>query len=347
MPSSLHRPTPFLDASAAPIDSATPPRRAAMGLLDGNTLVVSDRYGHGLDILERLHTLLEPPGDTASFEARQDFRRRFREASQRLLAPIHHHRVALAKAPGIGFLGELYPELSSFALPVAELEDLANAWRRYTDGVHLAVLGHKVHPFYGTYAPTRTSHLELFGTWLNQYQGARSQGIDVGTGCGVLALMLCRAGFAQVLATDNNPNAVESVRRELLRRPAPPPVVPLVADLLGEEPTPADLIVFNPPWTRGDGAGLLDRALTFEEGLFERFFDQASARLAPEGRLVLVFSNVMQLVQPDQPHPILTELERGRFTCLNKLSRRVKPASKDGRRRRTRERVEVWELARG
>ena len=45
------------------------------------------------------------------------------------------------------------------------------------------------------------------------------------------------------------------------------------------------------------------------------------------------------------PHPILSELERGRFKLVQKLQRKVKPApGKDGRRRRTREKVEVWEL---
>ena len=37
--------------------------------------------------------------------------------------------------------------------------------------------------------------------------------LDVGTGAGVLALMLARAGFEHVEAVDINPNACESVRR--------------------------------------------------------------------------------------------------------------------------------------
>ena len=107
---------------------------------------------------------------------------------------------------------------------------------------------------------------------------------------------------------------------------------------------PADLIVFNPPWTRGPVETLLDRALNYDDPtLFERFFDQAEQRLAPGGRVVLVFSNVTQLVRADDPHPIEVELERGRFVRVNQLKRRIKPPPG---RRRTRERVEVWELAR-
>jgi len=226
------------------------------------------------------------------------------------------------------------------------VQELHGAWNRYQDGVRLAVLGHRIHPFYGTYAPTRVSHLELFGTWLSQYQGPRVRAIDVGTGCGVLALMLCRAGFERVLATDNNPNAIESVARELRRLASAPPIDLLHGDLLGEDTTPADLIVFNPPWIRGEIEGLLDSALYFNDGLFERFFEQACARLTPTGRVVLVFSNILELVQPDVPHPILAELERGRLRLVQKLHRKVKPSpTETGERRRTRERVEVWELA--
>jgi len=60
-----------------------------------------------------------------------------------------------------------------------------------------------------------------------------------------------------------------------------------------------------------------------------------------------LFSNVIQLVQPDVPHPILSELDRGRFRLVQKLQRKVKGSPKPGGgRRRTREKVEVWELAR-
>ena len=183
---------------------------------------------------------------------------------------------------------------------------------------------------------------------MSRYAGPRTHAIDVGTGCGVLALMLCKAGFESVLATDINANAVESVSRQLQRLPTPRPITLEHGDLVGTDPTPADLIVFNPPWTQRDVDGLLDAALYFEDGrVFERFFDQALARLTPEGRVVLIFSNILQLVQPDVPHPIEVELARGRFRLVEKPTRKVKPPPDHrGRRRWTRERVEIWELAR-
>jgi hypothetical protein len=343
----LLRPEPVLHHRARPVDRDTPPRWAAQRLLDGEDLIVTDFYKTGAEILSNLKTMLRPPPAGASYEERQDFKRRAREASLCLLAPIRDNCLDLQDARTIGFIEELYPGMRSFTLPFIRVQELYGAWTLYRDGVYMAVLGRKVHPYFGTYAPTRTVHLELFATWLSQYGGARTRAIDVGTGCGVLAMMLGKARFEQVFATDDNPNAIESVARELRRDQDLWPIELSVCDLLGEDGPPMDLIVFNPPWTQGQPESLVDRALLYEDGLFERFFEQASGRLTPEGRVVLLFSNIQQLVQPDEPHPIEAELARGRFRLVQKLRRKVKPVpDAEGRVRRTKERVEVWELAR-
>jgi hypothetical protein len=342
----LHRPEPIQQHQASAVSRSHSARRAAEQLRDGETLIVSDAYGTGAEILDQLQRLMPAPTPAASFGDRQAARRAHRAASLRLLAPIRNHRVALDDAREVGFLRVLYPELPTFTLPFVEVQELHGAWHRFQIGTRLAVLGHTIHPFYGTYVPSRTSHLELFGTWISQYTGPRTRAIDVGTGCGVLALMLCKAGVERVLATDNNPNAIESVRRQLKHLTPSPPIDLDCCDLLGDGTVLVDLIVFNPPWMRGEMDGLLDTALYFTDGLFERFFDQSIDRLARHGRIVLVFSNVIQLVQPDVPHPIQAELDRGRLRLVQKLQRKVKPGQDArGKRRRTKERVEIWELA--
>ena len=305
-----------------------------------------DHYHTGIQILESLAALIPHPGPKSPYSERQRHKRTLRAATLRLLAPIKRHRLALDHGQEIGFLKELYPQQPNFYLPFAQVQELHGAWNSFSEGVHLAVLGHRIHPFFGTYVPTRTSHLELFGTWLSQYTGDRKQAVDVGTGCGVLAFMLSKSGFEHVHATDINPNAIESVSRDLKRRSEPPAISLHCGDLLDAAPRESNLIVFNPPWMQGEQDGLLDQALFYSEGLFERFFDQARNHLHPEGRIVLVFSNVIRLVQPDIPHPIEAELERGHLRLVQKMQRKVKPTpGPDGRKRKTREKVEIWELS--
>ena len=333
----MHRPTPLQCPDARPVDGSVHPDDAARALLDGQTLRVTDSYRTAADILDALGERLQPPRDDAPHPVRRRFHEQSRETAKRLVVPIVDQQLALNGATNIGFLQELYDGEDRFLLPFVEVQELHGAWDTYTLGVKLAVLGHEVHPFYGTYAPSRTTHLELFATWLSGYDGRRTRAIDVGTGCGVLALMLAKT-FEHVVATDTNPNAVESVRRELLRRPRPIEVVE--TDLL-EGVGPADLIVFNPPWLYGPVESPLDGALFFTDGLFTRFFDQAATGLRPDGRVVLVFSNILSLVQPDVPHPIEAELKGDRFVLVKKSQRKVKPSPG---RKRTREKVEVWEL---
>ncbi len=340
MPAALHRPEPVLRHRAEPVDRNVPPAQAAAWLREGRSLIVTDRFGTGLGILDALRVQLEDPGEDGGYVKKRAFRDAFQAASKRLLVPVVGRKVALPDAPRAGFLAELYPDHADFALPVEDARVLSSAWDWYEQGVHFAVLGYRVHPFYGAYIPARMEHLELFGTWLAKYKGARNRAIDVGTGSGVLALQMSRAGFQQVLATDINPNAIESVARQLRRLPVMPAIELQHGDLLGTDRGPIDLIVSNPPWMKGEVGRTLDLAMYFQDGFFERFFDQALQRLAPGGRVVLVFSNIIELSQPDVPHPIQTELDRGRFRLVEKLTRRVKPL-----RRRTREKVEVWELA--
>lgn len=315
-------------------------------LRNGESVWLQGHFGLGVRLLDALECSHDSMDDLAPAARRVQMQMRRKEAS-RLLVRILNHKVDIPGAPEIGFLKELYPNQDAFFLPLLDVQALFGAWKSYEEGISFPVLGHRLHPFWGTYLPHRMTHLELFGTWLSQYQGSRRVGFDVGVGCGVLAFMMCRAGFEQVMGTDSNLNAVESVIRDQKRVSYSAPLELMHTDLLSNVSATADLIVFNPPWIPGTPADTIQQALMYQDGLFERFFDQVMDRLAPKGRVVLVFSNVLRLVRPDAPHPIEQELQRNRLELVQKLQRKVKgKKGADGRVRRTRERVEIWELKR-
>ena len=311
------------------------------GLVDGVSFVLDQPASIGLRLLSCLETAIGKPSPTSPFETRKVFQRDYRRATMNLWVEIQSGTSSIGGFEIPELFHTLYPNTSSGWIRFVELQTLIGADKRYREGIHYPVLGHRLHPFFEVYAPKRTEHLQLFATWLHQYRGCTSNAIDVGTGSGILTYLLAKSGIESIVATDQNPNAVYSLEQELLRHPLTANIQCLHTDLLnGVESSP--LIVFNPPWIPGDTVGSVDEALFFTGGLFERFFNQATRIITPSGRVVLIFSNILTLVRPDIPHPIELELARGRFTLINKMTRRIKPPK--GSKRRTKERVEVWEL---
>lgn len=347
----MYRPEPLLPSpSVSAIDRSHDWNSSARALASGDQLLVTDLYSTGLNTLAALRRLLESRHpDLRDFASEREFRGDYQRASQNLLAPIKSQQLALDKAPEIGWFGELYRDCVDFLLPYPQIQGLNSSWQWYVKGIEIPVLHRRLFPFYGTYFPTRFDHLELFDNWLQNYTGPRELACDVGTGCGVLSLQLAQAGFARIIATDSNTNAVESVRRELVRHPPGCEVELLEADLFAPRGEQLELIVFNPPWLRGVARSPIDEAIYYDDTLFERFFDLARSRIAAEGRLVLLFSNLQLSADSATPHPIQQELESGgRFLLVDHKKRQVQKASAKTRRRKrdpTNEFVELWELA--
>jgi len=92
----------------------------------------------------------------------------------------------------------------------------------------------------------------------------------------------------------------------------------------------------------------LDAAIYYTEDLFEKFFAAAKTRLLPDGKLVIVFSNLAQVTNVTKAHPIKKELSKGgRFELEICLTRKVKAASELTKRDqnwREEEEVELWIL---
>jgi HemK-related putative methylase len=114
--------------------------------------------------------------------------------------------------------------------------------------------------------------------------------LDMGTGSGIGALALARAGFS-VVAVDVNPEAVRCARINALLNRLDGRVDVREGDLFataGEEPF--DVVAFNPPFFDGDPADLHDAAWR-GAGVFERFAAELPARLAPAGVALVVLSD--------------------------------------------------------
>ena len=215
--------------------------------------------------------------------------------------------------------------------------------------ISIPVLRNKIHPYYGTYFPTRFEHLELFDNWLKRYKGPKKSAIDVGIGCGVLSLQMVKYGFQKVFGTDTNPNAIIGLKEFMGDTKLSRKIELDFAHLFGRWEKQTELIVFNPPWLPEiHNLDNIDDAIYYNEKLFPDFFEGAKQRLLPEGKLVLMFSNLAQITNVTKEHPIEKELsEGGRFQLEKCLKKRVKPASDKTKRDqhwRSSEDVELWIL---
>jgi len=202
----------------------------------------------------------------------------------------------------------------------------------------------KIHPYYGTYFPTRFDHLVLFEDWLKSYTGEKKTAIDVGIGCGVLTYLTIKNGFKKVYGTDSNPNAIIGLEKVVSKR-----VHLFHGDLFADVNEQVDMIVFNPPWLpETQNTAGLDSAIYYPEDLFSRFFEEAHRRLSPTGKLVIIFSNLAQITNVTKSHAIEDELKNNsRFVKDSFLQKNVKAASvltKRNQNWRDEEKVELWVL---
>lgn len=309
--------------------------------------LVADRFRTGLDVLTALRANFSLAH--RDFSTSRQARRQYHAAAQWLLAPIRDHRLALKKAPDIGWFPEMYPDTPALLLPFPVVQGLNSSWQWYLRGVALPVLSRPLHPLHGTYFPTRHEHLFLFQEWLQQTP-PRTHAVDVGTGCGVLALMLAETGWPHVRATDINPNAIEGLRRDLVDTPEDTIITPMQTALTGPLDVRFDLIVFNPPWLPGETHSLLDQAIYYPPDLFDEFFAAAWRSLAPDGRVVMLFSDLLIKSGQSRHHPIARELKRRkRFVQVDRRQRAVSAGSKRSRRRQrhlSAENVQLWVLKR-
>ncbi len=345
-----NRPEPIIsDVDVFPYKRKIDPREAVDFIIDGNYVLVEDFYSSGLAVLSELKKRIAKTYSNQSFQGQRDFRSVFRELSNRLLLLVDNNKLTVKKAPQIGWLEILYPELDQFLLPFPQVQGLNSSWQWYEKGISIPVLDRKIYPFYGMYFPTRFEHLNLFEDWLKQYNGDKTSAIDVGIGSGILSLQMLKHGFEKIYGTDINPNSIIGINDDLKKNELSSKIELMHGDLFANCDIKTDLIVFNPPWLPAshnlDG---IDKAIYYDEDLFPRFFAEAEKHLKPEGRVVIIFSNLAQVTNVTDKHPIEEELSNGgRFEKELFTNKEVGTASKNTKRNqnwRENEMVELWVL---
>ncbi|MDH5647699.1 MAG: methyltransferase, partial [Candidatus Heimdallarchaeota archaeon] len=287
------------------------------------------------------------------YQQQREYRKLYRQASQKILLEVVDHQLRVKKSPSIGWLKILYPNTYDFFISFPDIQGLNSSWQWYIKGLEIKTLNLKIHPYYDVYFPTRFSHLNLFSNWIKTYSGSKEHAIDIGVGSGVISFSLIQHGFLNVLGTDTNKNAIIGTDLDSKRLEFTDNLTLKLGDLFVEDVynkhKKFDLIVFNPPWLKTERKLIngIDQAIYYEDGLFTRFFKDAKIYLKEKGKLVLLFSNFAEITGSNQKHPINEELKNNnRFIQENLFKQQASPASKKTRRKdwRKHENTELWVL---
>lgn len=318
-------------------------------LAQGKQILINEFYSDGTTLLEDIHKYLKRKIPNTSFKEQQNYRSEYFKLSNLILLEVTDQELCVKKSPSIGWLEKFYPENNHFFLTFPQIQGFNSAWQWYKNGISLPVLRNKIHPYYGTYFPTRFEHLVLFDNWLKRYKGPKKTVIDVGVGCGVLSLQMIQHGFQKVYATDINPNVIIGLKESLGTTKLSRKLELDLGSFFGKWEKQTELIVFNPPWLpKTHDLGTIDEAIYYDETLFSDFFTAAKKRLLPEGKLVVIFSNLAQIANATTEHPIEKELADGnRFQlekCYKKSVGKASTKTKRDQNLRSLEEVELWVL---
>lgn len=169
----------------------------------------------------------------------------------------------------------------------------AAQWRE--KGVPINALELSIFPHYGVFAPTRHEYVQLLldAPLPDNHELA----FDIGTGTGLLAIILAQRGVKQVVATDLNPRAL-ACAADNLQRLELTSVELQQADLFPTQQPLANLIVCNPPWLPAKPSSPLEYAVyDAKSAMLRGFLQDAGKHLAPQGEVWLILSDLAEHLQ--------------------------------------------------
>ena len=180
-------------------------------------------------------------------------------------------------------------------MPYRDLQGALGAAQWRAKGVPIEALELSIFPHYGVFAPTRHEYVQLLldAPLPEQHTVA----FDIGTGTGLLAIILAQRGVQQVIATDLNPRAL-ACAQENIQRLELPAIELQQADLFPIEQPLANLIVCNPPWLPAKPSSPLEYAVYDPKSAMLRGFLQGvTQHLAVQGEVWLILSDLAEHLQ--------------------------------------------------
>ena len=220
----------------------------------------------------------------------------------RLLLPFEaNYQLNLRRAPEVRQACEAaFGEMDeSCVMSFRDLQGALGAaqWRK--KGVPVKALGLSIHPHYGVFAPTRQEYVQLLldAPLPDNFDQANSVAYDIGTGTGLLAIVLAKRGVKQIIATDLNPRALECAQDNFDRLGLSNVQLQQV-DLFPTDAPLANLIVCNPPWLPAKPSSPLEYSVyDANSAMLRGLLMGAKQHLVDKGEVWLILSDLAEHLQ--------------------------------------------------
>jgi methylase of polypeptide subunit release factors len=305
----------------SPVDDSLKADEALRRVRKGEYLLYQGDFHNARQLLGAMGRRLPSPrhGGTPleAFRAERKARAIEHETLGRIVVELDaQYALQLKRAPDVSTAckqawGKAAPKRT--IVPFKTLLGLVGAaeWRK--KGIEVPGLVKKLTPHYGVYLPTRTDYVELLRK-LGDVKGMHC--FDIGTGTGVLSLLLLQKGAATVVGTDVEPRAIVCAKENAQ-------FFKVTDKFTVEERAlfpkgKADLIVCNPPWVPEAPKNRIDRAVFDEDSqMLTGFLAGLSSHLTAGGRGALLLSNLAELLGLRDPGFLTEQFALNGLACIS------------------------------
>jgi len=234
--------------------------------------------------------------ETASIDLKQAFNlhrvaqaQRARVLGMLLIEVGENYKISLKRAPDFSQAClEAYGEFTSpFVVSIRELQGLVGAheWRK--KGVPIEAIGANIHPHYGVFSPIRGEYLALFA---KAPLPSIELAFDIGTGTGVVSVLMAKLGVKKIVATDQDPRAINCAQENITRLGLQKQITLTQTNMFPEGKAP--LIVCNPPWLPAKPSSPIEYAVYDPESkMLFAFLNGLKAHLTDDGEGWLIMSD--------------------------------------------------------
>lgn len=237
------------------------------------------------------------------------------------------HNISLRRAPNVmqACIEAYGPQVGSYVISLRELLGVISAheWRK--TGVQVLTRDDeevRIHPHYGVFSPVRSEYIDLaLKAPLPLALKQNSIAFDVGTGTGVLAVVLALRDIQKIIATDLSDRSIacaqDNIDRLMLNSQ-----IDICKTNLCPEGTAA-LIVCNPPWLPARPSSSLEHAVYDPESqMLKGFLSGLKDHLLPHGEGWLILSDLAEHLGLRTREELLHWIEEAGLKLIARLDTR-------------------------